>query len=114
MEGYHETGRNTEQHPEEYRCSKYVCKHPYYDVIHPKVGELADEELDNVSGGCYKGDRLVVTIEHYCTGFICKKCGGNYHDTWIGGVCHGCGCAAACRNCKYCTYEKALWLCNEE
>lgn len=47
----------------------------YYEVIHPKVGELADEELDNVSGSYYKGNPLVVTIEHYCTGFICKKCG---------------------------------------
>ena len=28
----------------------------YLDLLHPKTGELADEELDNVSGGgCHNG-----------------------------------------------------------
>ena len=35
----------------------------YFEILHPKAGELADEELNNVSGGgCRKGDgRLVVS-----------------------------------------------------
>ena len=34
----------------------------YFELLHPKTGEIADEELDNVSGGnCYNSGRLVVT-----------------------------------------------------
>ncbi|CDC62696.1 unknown [Clostridium sp. CAG:448] len=29
----------------------------YFDQLHPKTGELSDEELDNVAGGgCYAND----------------------------------------------------------
>ena len=32
----------------------------YFEQLNPKTGELADEELDNVSGGgCHNGGRLV-------------------------------------------------------
>ena len=54
----------------------------YFEQLHPKTGELSDDELDNVAGGgCHNG--------------------GNT-----------CGVAAYCRSCQYCTYEKGLWLCN--
>ena len=35
----------------------------YFEIMHPKAGELADEELNNVSGGgCRKSDgRLIVS-----------------------------------------------------
>ena len=39
----------------------------YFEIMHPKAGELADEELNNVSGGgCRKGDgRLIVSAGYY-------------------------------------------------
>jgi len=43
----------------------------YFELLHPKTGELSDEELDNVSGGgCYAGDGcLMTTIGHKCRHF---------------------------------------------
>ena len=40
----------------------------YFEVLHPKTGELSDEELDNVAGGgCYTQDGyLLTTIGHKC------------------------------------------------
>ena len=89
----------------------------YFDLIHPKTGELSEDELNNVSGGgCHADDgREIVTVGHGCTGFECKKCGGHYVTTTLGAaVCNKCGCFSVCNNCKYCTYEKALWLCNKD
>lgn len=88
----------------------------YFDLIHPQSGEVADDELANVSGGgCHTDDgREIVTVGHLCTGFICKKCGGSCVSTIVGGFCKDCGRAAYCDHCKYCTYEKGLWLCNKE
>lgn len=88
----------------------------YFEIIHPKAGKLADEELDNVAGGgCHEDDgREIVTVCHGCTGFVCKKCGNENVITGVGVVFCKCGCMAVCNNCKYCTYEKALWLCNKK
>lgn len=38
----------------------------YFEIIHPKAGEIADEELDNVAGGgCHTKDgREIVTVGH--------------------------------------------------
>ena len=49
----------------------------YFELLHPKTGKIADEELDNVAGGgCHTDDgREIVTVGHGCTGFECKKCG---------------------------------------
>lgn len=87
----------------------------YFALIHPKTGEVSDNELDNVAGGgCYTSDgREIVTVGHGCTGFICKKCGNKNVITGTGVVFCKCGCMAVCNNCKYCTYEKGLWLCNK-
>ncbi len=83
----------------------------YFEQFH-KTGELADDELDNVAGGaCYAKDgRMVVSALNYCRGFICKRCdcGLSSHEA----VCIRCRCEAYCHGCKYCTYEKGLWLCN--
>ena len=40
----------------------------YFEVLHPKTGELSDDELDNVAGGgCYApGGNLLTTIGHGC------------------------------------------------
>ena len=85
----------------------------YFELLHPQTGELADEELDNVSGGgCYKGDRLVVTVGHCCAGFTCKKCGTECIVAFNVASCPTCGQLGLCDRCTYCTYEKGLWLCN--
>lgn len=81
-----------------------------------KTGELNDDELDNVSGGgCYKGKRLVVTTMHSCMEWSCKC--GNPSNMTPGelvnlGRCPKCRRGKTCGNCKYCSYEKGLWLCN--
>ena len=40
----------------------------YFGRLHPALGELSDEELDNVAGGgCYSdGGRLKTTSGHKC------------------------------------------------
>ena len=88
----------------------------YFDLVHPKTGELSEDELKNVSGGgCHTKDgREIVTVGHGCTGFVCKKCGNENVITGVGVVFCKCGCMAVCNNCKYCTYEKGLWLCNKD
>ena len=81
-----------------------------------KIGELSDDELDNVrGGGCYKGKRLVVTTMHSCMEWSCKC--GNPSNMTPGelvnlGRCPKCRRGKTCGNCKYCSYEKGLWLCN--
>ncbi len=91
----------------------------YFDQLH-KTGELSDDELDNISGGgCRAGDgRLVVTIGHTCNSWRCKKCGGSRGTGKYSGVCANCRngisnqMVATCEDCKFCSYEKGLWLCN--
>lgn len=60
----------------------------YFDQLHPKTGELSDEELDNVSGGgCYANDgALMTTIGYRC------KCYEAAPDRSFGvkGTCHRC------------------------
>lgn len=82
-----------------------------------KTGELSDEELDNVAGGgCYNGDRLVVSALNRCEKWVCKHCGKGY----VRDQTHSCSAyknnptcfKGKCCDCKNCTYEKGLWLCN--
>lgn len=95
----------------------------YFAQLHPVTGELSDNELDNVSGGgCYSDNRLVVTVGTQKTCFVCKTCGTTHgsdnttHDIY--GYMHFCYSTSkyatinCCNECKYCTYEKGLWLCN--
>lgn len=84
----------------------------YFEYFH-KSGELSDEELDNVAGGgCHARDgRLIVTAISSCISWKCEKCGWEI-------VVHGhrrCDCSSngtTCGNCRYCTYEKGIWYCN--
>ncbi len=82
-----------------------------------KVGELSDDDLCNVSGGgCYSGDgRLVVSVLYSCDDWICH-CGGTTHKSNFEGIvdtCVNCNRTYGCKSCKYCSYEKGLWLCNK-
>ncbi len=65
-----------------------------------KNGEISDEELDNVSGGC---DPKVDCCDR-CEHFVCRYCGsGLIYDETNGGRphCKGRCIAAACASCKY-------------
>lgn len=98
----------------------------YFAQLNPKTGELSDDELDNVSGGgCYSDNRLVVTVGTQKDCFVCKTCGENRlaessKTSWsdLIGYIHLCTPDAkvttlnCCNECKYCTYEGGLWLCN--
>mgnify|MGYP007002460526 CR=1 FL=1 len=88
----------------------------YFDIMHPKAGELADEELDNVSGGgCRKGDgRLIVSACYSCGYWECCNCGVRWSKVGPGSYkCGVCGKSSYCNNCYWCSYEKGLWLCNK-
>ena len=87
----------------------------YVDLLHPKTGEISDDELDNVAGGaCYRGDgRMVTTVANLCRDWRCKK-DGNRMESDHRPICCKCGKTAICNSCKFCTYEKGLWLCNHE
>ena len=87
----------------------------YFDLLHPKTGEMSDDELDGVAGGaCYRGDgRMVTTVANLCREWRCKK-DGNRMESDHRPICCKCGKTAFCSNCKFCTYEKGLWLCNHE
>ena len=85
----------------------------YFDLLNPKTGELSDDELDNVAGGgCYNGDRLVISVMHYCDEWRCKDDGSQCDIDGLLVCCNTCRVAAYCHSCHYCTYEKGLWLCN--
>jgi len=102
----------------------------YFLQLNPKSGELSDDELDAVAGGgCHSGDRLVVSALHLCTGWECKKCYnarfsrnmiiGDFLHEYNGNWMHKCEDIAGgdkymanCTNCRLCSYENGLWLCN--
>lgn len=46
----------------------------YFEKLNPKSGELADEELDNVSGGCDEE----VHSWYSCSNWVCRVCGAGY------------------------------------
>lgn len=79
--------------------------------------ELADDELNNVSGGgCRKSDgRLVVSAGYSCGYWECNKCGVKWKNAGYGTFkCSRCGKSSHCNNCYWCSYEKGLWLCNNK
>ena len=89
----------------------------YFELLHPKTGKIADEELDNVAGGnCYNSGRLVVTTRFRCWDWQCKNgCAKDTVETSVfpyRRVCRNCGNVTWCEYCKYCSYERGLWLCN--
>ena len=91
----------------------------YFEQLNPKTGEVSDDELNNVAGGgCHNGDgRMITTVLNDCRHWLCKYDGETWMNTHDGfgvstSVCKKCASSAACKNCKYCSYEKGLWLCN--
>ena len=87
----------------------------YFEQLHKPTGEISDDELDNVAGGaCYRGDgRMVTTVGNSCRSWRCKQ-HNKKMDSDHRPVCIECGKMASCNSCKFCTYEKGLWLCNYE
>ena len=105
----------------------------FYEMNH-KSGELSDDELNNVAGGwCYNDGRPVITVGEQRDCFVCKECGlpfkgSDYYDEGKNfgpsafGRAHTCTYGLVegysrtyicnCGNCKYCIYEKGLWLCD--
>ena len=77
----------------------------YFEKLNRKTGELADSELDNVSGGgCGGGDNAdsICMAEGWCTtDYVCDRCGAHgvvYRDGDV--YCAGCQAKhARCRNC---------------
>lgn len=105
----------------------------YFKLLHPTTGEVADDELENVTGGgCYNKDELVVTkLTHACSEYSCRYCDRGYaaaksiSEYVIGrGWKHECGVTKEgyrtfhynndldCAGCKYIKYERGLWLCS--
>lgn len=84
----------------------------YFALLHPKTGELSEEELDNVSGGgCKRNGDTVVSALHSCSKWRCHACGETYRKTALGKCCRKCGHDALCFECVFNKYEKGLWLC---
>lgn len=67
----------------------------YFEQLHPKTGELSDDELDNVAGGgCYADDGyLWTTIGHKCKYFE-----DGHERAGVKGTCY---------ICKYWDYKNA-------
>lgn len=85
----------------------------YLQQLNRKTDEITDEELDNVSGGgCHNGDgRLITTVMNRCGGWRCKETDNCRSSSEI---CFSCGISRICGECSYCSYEKGLWLCNND
>lgn len=59
----------------------------YFDQLHPKTGELSDDELDNVAGGgCYSKDGYLKTT----IGYGCKYFEKSETIGGIKGTCCAC------------------------
>lgn len=98
----------------------------YFALLQPKSGEVADDELANVTGGgCYnKGELVVSLMTTACKDeYVCKHCGAGVAASYQTqhGIAHACPKASSgmanylcnsCRNCKYIKYERGLWLCS--
>lgn len=78
----------------------------YFDLLHPKTGEMSDDELDNVSGGGCRGndDRMVTTLMSDCEHWKCKKDGSSAPTGSPGYLrlpkCPKCKCIVRCSNCR--------------
>lgn len=67
----------------------------YFDQLHPKTGELSDNELDNVAGGgCYARDGALMTT----IGYKCKNFERSPERKGVKGTCY---------ECKYWDYGNA-------
>ena len=83
------------------------------------IAKENEVELSEEEAAAYFG-RLVITTMHGCEEWACFRCGSKerYNALTSGMRCHVCGSAqmlsdpGTCKSCKYKTYEKGLWLCN--
>ena len=82
----------------------------YIELLHPKAGEIADEELDNVSGGgCYNIEgKLIVTSRHSCDKFECTQCGRDHKN---GNRDETCLRNSYCPSCYYSKSVGAIMYC---
>lgn len=95
----------------------------YFDQLH-KNGELADEELENVSGGgCQHDGKLVVTHFHRCENWACPDCTYEAHGNYARHRCprdprEGTNTnrfrTVCCVECRYFGYEDGLWVCERK
>jgi len=83
----------------------------YFARLNPQSGELADDELDNVAGGCgelktytYLEGMRVVSQYDNCNFWICR-CGFNAFDDQTG-TCERCNLMVCCANCRYYASDK--------
>lgn len=88
----------------------------YFDLLHGSAGELADDELNNVSGGlCHKNGHAVVTHFNSCDSWKCKHCGESPSYEMHCYTDHTCNSGknlfTNCTNCAHCKKKKGLWLC---
>ena len=59
----------------------------YFDLLHPKTGELSDDELDNVSGGgCYAENGCLLTT----IGYRCRHYEPAASKNGVSGTCGAC------------------------
>ena len=81
----------------------------YFDELN-KSGELSDDELDQVAGGCttYHNGRPVVSGLNYCNNWRCEECQKAGEDS---GSCTKHSGGSFCMTCAYSRYEDALLLC---
>ncbi len=79
-------------------------------------GELSDDELDSAAGGaCHRPDgRMVTTVGNGCDYWTCKKCGKIWYGLGVTDDKCECRSARSCNDCKYISYEKGLWICNND
>ncbi len=67
----------------------------YFAQLHPRTGELSDEELDNVAGGgCYASDGALWTT----IGYKCRNFEKTPERKGVKGTCY---------ECKYWDYKNA-------
>ena len=73
----------------------------YFAQLNPKSGEISDDDLDSVAGGCGNRDeRLSVRdIVRVTSGQTCDKCGSNIGRVDMTGA-YGFQWGVCCTNCK--------------
>ena len=79
-----------------------------------RQGEIADDELEAVSGGtCYKEGWPVVTPMNTCDFWECEDCHvGKGNGKITMGACGICLLPAICRFCSHCDYKKLMYMCH--
>ena len=84
----------------------------YFDLLHPKAAELADEELENISGGACHGvnGKFIVTSLHTCDKFSCTQCRRDHKNGNRDELCRR---DEHCPNCYYGESVGAILYCEE-